>query len=168
MSISRTIRALAVIPVLGALALGPGVALADQGESKAQRHTSSGHERTLDHKASHFDMSTTTKDGIRGLFMDNGIHRGAFNKNAAAVTWGASINTAVKNANYANFKIAASNTPLGDATTEAIFNKLADASNLMDVGNPKEAHAIMKNLRENGYQLKKLILQSIKKLFPKK
>lgn len=168
MNISRTALAFALVPILGALALGPGVAFADQGGSKMGRQGSERQERMHDdQKGHHMRTGTTTKDGIRGLFDGNGGRHHSIGKSEAARVWNTTINASIQNAQYSNFTRAASNTPLGNATTENIFNKLVDASNLKDGGKYTEARSIMKSLRDSGYHFKKLIRESLKVLFLK-
>ncbi len=168
MNISRTTRALAIVPMLGALALGPGVAFANQEDSDKSGRHGERHERMLDRKEGrHMHMSTTTKDGIRGLFHRNGMRHHGKAMSEEAVEWNENINTSIKNDEYDDFKDEALDTPLGDATTKSIFDKLALASDHMDDGKFSEARDIMKSLRDSGYHFKKLIHESLKALFSK-
>ena len=166
MTISRTVRALAIVPVLGALALGPGVAFAEQSESKVGRHNDERHERMLESSRGH--IATTTKDGIRGLFEGNGLRHNGILKHKEAFAWNTAINATIKNGTYSQFMNLASNTPLGTSTTESIWNKLVDASNKHDEGKYLEASNILKSLRDSGYHFKKLVHESLKMLFTKK
>ena len=136
MNTSRTLRALAVVPVLGALALGPAAAFADQGAHYRENTAGARHERSTDvrqlldtsladdegmldaHRGAkgtlaHSSSTLAHSELMRGMFTDHGKHRGWFAKNDATSTWGSQIFTSIKDDSFKNFMTAASNTPLG-------------------------------------------------------
>ena len=167
MKISRTVRTLALVPMFGALSLGPGIASANQSEGKVSRRDGVSHERTVPLHVAYVHTATSTATGIRGLVEDKGMHRGWLRHGGIANAWSSSVYAAIKKHDYGAFQMVASTTILGTSTTEPLFSKLADASAAFDAGKHADALAIMQDLRASGYNFKKLFRESLAKLFPK-
>jgi hypothetical protein len=166
MNISKTVFALLIVPMLGTLAFAPAHASADQGGNKGQHNgerIGSVFERGHGYR---MGMGTTTdiRSGGRGHM---GGHHGGVEHSTTTAKWRTDVLASVKGDNLGDFSSLTNNTPLGTSTTDAIFNKLADASDFVDAGKLKEAHDVMKELRDAGYHFKQLFHDALVKLFPK-
>ena len=167
MKFSRTVRTLALVPMFGALSLSPSVASANQAEGKVSRRESASHERVVPARLSSVATFTSGSGGIRGLAEGKNVVRGWLKNNDGARAWSASVYTSIEKHDYGAFLAATLSTPLGDATSEPLFERVADAADALRAGRTPEAAHITADLRTGGYNFKKLFRESLAKRYPK-
>jgi hypothetical protein len=110
---------------------------------------------------------TSGSGGIRGLAEGKSVVRGWLKNNDGASAWSASVYTAIEKHDYGAFLAATLATPLGDVTSEPLFERVADASDALAAGRTADAAQMTADLRASGYNFKKLFRESLAKLYPR-
>jgi hypothetical protein len=167
----KTRRALAMVPMIGALTFGPIVASASSTEVPTRdSRLSMRHERMFNRvgiASTTTPMNKLDRKRMNGMLGDHGKHRGWTSTNPEAAMWAKEVFDAVRTNNYALFVSKTSSTPLGAATTPTVFASLVRSSDALDTGSTADAKNIMKTLRDSGYRFKQLFHQSLMQLFPR-
>lgn len=167
MKISHTVRTLALVPMFGALSLSPSVASANQGEAKVSRREGAPQERIVPARLSSVTTFTSSSEGVRALSEGKSVMRGWLRNNEQALVWSKTVATTIQKRDYGAFLSATRGTPLGDATPEPVFERVADMSDALLAGRAADAAQMNADLRTSGYNFKKLFKESLAKLFPK-
>ena len=128
---TRKALAFAVVPMIGAFALGPSFASADQfGEGRDRGGAR--HERMVERAGERVGGNASSTKSferrIHGMLEDHGKHKGWFSHSEEARAWSKGLFGSIKSNNYTDFKDLVTGTPLGTSTTKNIFEKLALAS----------------------------------------